>query len=84
MNRHGEVMYKGVKIETYQGSNWVYVNNRPFTSMRSCKMWITKMIAHDCIHKVIQAQKPRPQLIINQSMALECTMRVSGYLRVIA
>lgn len=36
------VTYKNVEIVGYKGSNWVYINNRPFSSMRSAKIWITK------------------------------------------
>lgn len=38
------ILYKGVKIECVRGSNWVYIDNRPFESLRAAKIFITKRI----------------------------------------
>lgn len=40
--REFKIEYKGIEIRGYRGSNWVYIGTRPFESMRSAKIWITK------------------------------------------
>lgn len=36
------INYKGVNIECWRGSNFVYINNRPFMSLLSAKRWVSK------------------------------------------
>lgn len=38
------ITYKGVEIECWKGSSCVYINKRPFLTLLSAKMWITKNI----------------------------------------
>lgn len=45
------IEYKGYKIECWQGSNWVYIEKRPFISLKSAKNWITNKIKIDEFNK---------------------------------
>ena len=38
------IEYKGFLIDYYLGSNWVYINGRPFNGMRSAKIWVNKKL----------------------------------------
>ena len=40
--RYFEIEYKGTTIHGYKGSNWVYIDDRPFESLLSAKRWINK------------------------------------------
>ena len=40
--RYFEIEYKGITIHGYKGSNWVYIDDRPFKSLLGAKRWINK------------------------------------------
>lgn len=42
MERKFTTIYKGVEIDCYRGSNFVYIKNRPFNGLLSAKRWINK------------------------------------------
>ena len=42
-SRKQVIIYKEQKITFYLGSNWAYVNDIPFKSIRSAKSYITKL-----------------------------------------
>ena len=44
--RYFEIEYKGTIIYGYKGSNWVYIENRPFESLHKAKIWITCKIKY--------------------------------------
>ena len=50
MNRLKYVYYKGVTIVCYMGSNWVYIDKRPFKSINSAKRYITKKQLQDFLN----------------------------------
>ena len=45
-DRYFEIEYKGTTIHGYKGSNWVYINDRPFESLHKAKIWITRKIKY--------------------------------------
>ena len=45
--RYFEIEYKGTVIRGYKGSNWVYINTRPFESLRKAKIWVTRKIKYE-------------------------------------
>ena len=45
--RYFEIEYKGTTIHGYKGSNWVYINDRPFESLHKAKIWITRKIKYE-------------------------------------
>lgn len=45
-DRNFTIIYKGVTIDCVRGSNYVYINGRPFEGLHSAKIWITKAIYH--------------------------------------
>jgi len=68
MVRKYYVVYKGVTIEAYIGSNYVYVNNRPFTSLLSCKRWITKYESVGLLESVIAKQREVSVLVLKRGV----------------
>lgn len=47
-----DIIYKGIVIEVVQGSNWVYIGNRSFTSLISAKRYITRCEAHGQLYNL--------------------------------
>lgn len=41
-SRKVEIIYKGILIEIYKGSNYAYIGTRIFNSVLSAKRFITK------------------------------------------
>ena len=41
--RRFEVVYKGVTVQGYKGSNYAYIGTRIFNSLLSAKRYITKI-----------------------------------------
>lgn len=46
-DRKFNIVYKGTTIQCVRGSNYVYIDNRPFISLRSAKIYITKGLKNE-------------------------------------
>lgn len=78
------INYKGINIKCFKGSNYVYVNNRPFNGVISAKRFITKRenIGMLSLMKDVQREQTL-KLIINQSSPFVYSARVTNHLKAV-